>query len=465
MNRAPNNQVSSEPMMHRLPFHRTCRFSDFIWICLLWITGANADNHWQRFRGPGGRGIGSATADLPLEWNQDKNVAWVSDVPGWGWSSPIVQGNQVFITTVVNDEKINTPAKGLYLGQGVREPSKGLHHWLVISFDLESGKEQWRREAHTGVPSVPRHPKSTYAAETPVTDGERLYVLFGDLGLWCYSLDGEEIWHRKFQSKKTFFDYGAAASPVVHGDQVFVVYDNLEDSWIASFDCKTGEEKWRQARDEKRSWATPLVWENEERTELVVPGLRRNRSYSLDGELLWEFDGQMSSLVIPSPFAAHGMLYLASGYIGDSHRPTFAVKPGGKGDLVGDSSFEDSPWIQWYQPTASPYNTSQIVVDRFLYTLYDQGFLTCHDAISGEEIYGKKRLPRGASFTSSPWAVNDKLFCLSEDGETFVIQVGENYELLSENSLDELSLACPAFVNGKHLIRTASRLYCISKRD
>ena len=105
--------------MHRLPFRRTCRFSDFIWICLLWITGANADDHWQRFRGLGGRGIGSATADLPLEWNQDKNVAWVSDVPGWGWSSPIVQGNQVFITTVVNDEKINTPAKGLYLGQGV----------------------------------------------------------------------------------------------------------------------------------------------------------------------------------------------------------------------------------------------------------------------------------------------------------------------------------------------------------
>ena len=138
--------------------------------------------------------------DLPLEWNQEKNIAWVADVPGWGWSSPIVQGNQVFITTVVNDEKINTPAKGLYLGQGVREPSKGLHHWLVISFDLDTGKEQWRREAHTGVPSVPRHPKST--CEAPVTDGERLYVLSN--GTVVLSLDGEEIWHRKFLQENLF---------------------------------------------------------------------------------------------------------------------------------------------------------------------------------------------------------------------------------------------------------------------
>jgi len=154
---------------------------------------------------------------------------------------------------------------------------------------------------------------------------------------------------------------------------------------------------------------------------------------------------------------------LASGYVGDSHRPTFAIKPGANGRFAVDEPFEQSAEIAWYQPTASPYNTSQIVVKEYLYTLYDQGFLTCHNAITGEEIFGKIRLPNGASFTASPWSVNDKLFCLSEDGETFVIQVGPTYNLIGQNSLDELSLACPAVVNGKHLIRTATKLYCIGQ--
>jgi outer membrane protein assembly factor BamB len=173
----------------------------------------------------------------------------------------------------------------------------------------------------------------------------------------------------------------------------------------------------------------------------------------------------MSSLVIPSPFAANGMVYLSSGYVGDSHRPTYAIKPGGHGNLTEGESIETSPWIAWYQPTASPYNTTQIAVGKFLYTLYDQGFLTCHDALNGEEIFGKQRLPAGASFTASPWAVNDKLYCLSEDGETFVFQIGPEYKLLARNPLEELSLACPAVVRGKHLIRTASKLYCISEKD
>lgn len=443
--------------------HRPLRISVTILAWLLMSFNLLAQDRWPRFRGPEGRGVGKPNANIPIEWNREKNVQWTAKIPGLGWASPVVEGDRVFISTVVSDEENRSPAKGLYLGQGVREPSKGTHRWLVLCFDLNTGKELWRDEAHRGVPLIPRHPKSTYAAETPATDGEQLYVLFGDLGLWCYSLDGEKRWERRIEPRKTFFDYGAAASPVVHNDQVFVVYDNLEASWIAAFNTQTGEERWKVSRDEKRSWATPLVWKNELRTELVVPGLRRNRSYSLNGKLLWEFDGQMSSLVIPSPFPAHGMVYLASGYVGDSHRPTFAIKPGASGRFAENESYEQSDSIAWYQPTASPYNTSQIVVNEYLYTLYDQGFLTCHNALSGEEIYGKTRLPNGASFTASPWAVNDKLFCLSEDGETFVIQVGPTYNLIAQNALDELTLACPAVVNGKHLIRTATKLYCIGR--
>jgi len=419
-------------------------------------------DHWTRFRGEDGNSVAKDNANLPTRWNTTENVRWAIDLPGWGWSCPIVWGDKVFLTTVVSDEQNLVPSKGLYLGQGVRDPGKGIHHWLVYCFDLNTGQEIWKREAHTGAPQIPRHPKSTYAAETATTDGERLYVLFGDVGLYCYDLEGQLLWSHDIAPRKTFMDYGAAASPVVHDGQVFVVYDNLEKSWIASFDAKTGKELWKQDRNETHSWATPLVWQNEQRTEIVVPGKKFNRSYSLTGDLLWEFDGQMSNLVIPSPMSAHGMCYIASGYVGDAHRPTFAIKPGASGNITPEGDYTDSEFIEWYQGTSSSYNPSQTVYGDYLYTLYDQGFLTCHDARTGEQVYGKKRFSPSGSFTASPFAYNGYLFCLSEDGLTYVIKAGEEFEIVARNELDELCIACPAVVGDKVLIRTASKLYCLS---
>ena len=430
-------------------------------ICL--STAAAAENHWPRFRGPNADGVAPDNTELPTTWTNTENVKWVAEVPGWGWSCPVVWDDRVFLTSVVSEEENLTPSKGLYLGQGVREPAKGVHHWMVYCFDLNTGKEIWKHEAHSGQPQVPRHPKSTYASETPTTDGERLYVLFGDLGLYCYGLDGKPLWSQKIEPKKTFFDYGAAASPVVHDGQVIVVYDNLEDSWIAAFDAKTGDQRWRQARDETHSWATPLIWRNDLRTEIVVPGKNRNRSYSLDGELLWQFDGKMSNLVIPSPFAAHGMCYIASGYVGDRHRPTFALRPGASGEIAAGDDFSDSDYIAWYQGKSSPYNPSQIVYGDYLYTLFDRGFLTCHDATTGEEVYGKHRFSPSGSFTASPFAYNGHLFLLSEDGLTYVVKAGSEFEIVARNELDEFCIASPAIVGDKLLIRTASKLYCLTE--
>ncbi len=432
-------------------------------LTLTTIPVVNGVEHWSRFRGEDGNSVAKDNANLPTRWNTTENVRWAIDLPGWGWSCPIVWGDKVFLTTVVSEEQNLVPSKGLYLGQGVRDPGKGIHHWLVYCFDLNTGQEIWKREAHTGAPQIPRHPKSTYAAETATTDGERLYVLFGDVGLYCYDLEGQLLWSRDIEPRKTFMDYGAAASPVVHDGQVFVVYDNLEKSWIASFDAKTGKELWKQDRNETHSWATPLVWQNEQRTEIVVPGKKSNRSYSLAGDLLWEFDGQMSNLVIPSPMSAHGMCYIASGYVGDSHRPTFAIKPGASGNITPEGDYTDNEFIEWYQATSSSYNPSQTVYGDYLYTLYDQGFLTCHNARTGEQVYGKKRFSPSGSFTASPFAYNGYLFCLSEDGLTYVIKAGEEFEIVARNELDELCIACPAVVGDKVLIRTASKLYCLSE--
>jgi outer membrane protein assembly factor BamB len=439
-----------------------------LWLLLMTVGSVishklRADDHWPRFRGPNADGVAEDHDRLPLRWNETENVEWVVDVPGLGWACPILWGDHVFVSTVVSDEENDGPQKGLYLGQGVRTPAKGTHHWMVYCYDLKTGAVRWKYEAHTGQPKVPRHPKSTYASETPTTDGERLYVLFGDVGLYCFDYHGKQLWSHEIEPKKTFFDYGAAASPIVHDGQVIVLYDNLEKSYLASFDCETGNQLWRTERQESSTWATPFIWKNELRTEIVTCGRGKNRSYNLSGKLIWEFDGRMSNLVIPSPFAANGLLYITSGYVGDKSRPVFAIKPGAAGDisLLDDATSND--YIAWYQPQAGPYNPSPIVYGEYYYTLYDRGFLTCHDALTGEQVYGKQRFAPGASFTASPWAYNNRLFFLSEDGDTYVVEAGPEFKLLHSNSLDELCLSTPALSKEKLLIRTASKLYCITK--
>ncbi len=427
------------------------------------LTTIAAEANWPRFRGADGTGVAADDPRLPDTWSKTENVRWVTDIPGWGWSNPIVAGNKVFLTSVHSDDEYEKPQRGLYLGQGRQKPPESVHHWMVYCLDLDSGKILWKREAHSGPPAIPRHPKSTYASETPTTDGLRVYALFGDVGLYCYDLDGKPIWSHEIEPKKSALGYGAAASPIVHDGQVIMVYDNQEDSYIASLDARTGQQKWRTDRDNRSTWATPFLWKNELRTEIVAPGHHKIRSYDLDGELLWEFDGRMSNLVIPSPFAALGMLYITSGYIGDSHRPVYAIKPGATGDITPQDENMQSPSIAWYLPKAGPYNPSPIVYGDHYYTLHDRGFFTCHDARTGQQIYGRKRFPGGASFTASPWAYNGLLFCLSEDGDTYAIQPGPEFKVLRTNSLDELCIATPAIADGKLLLRTATKLYCIGK--
>lgn len=426
----------------------------------------SSQDNWTRFRGPAADGVTADDDRLPVSWDKSRNIKWFAEVPGWGWSSPIVWGNQVFVTTVVSDDEAanEAPKKGLYLGGGVRDPAKGVHHWRVLCFDLRNGKQIWNHEAHTGRPRVPRHPKSTYAAETPTTDGERLYVLFGDVGLYCYDLDGRQLWSHTIEPQKTMADYGAAASLVVHNGQVIMVYDNQEDSYIASFDAETGTPNWRTSRSEKSTWASPFIWQNDQRTEIVVCGKAKNRSYDLEGNLLWEFDGKMSNLVIPSPFAAHGLLYITSGYVGDAHRPVYAVRPGASGDISLADGESSNDFIAWYLPKAGPYNPSPIVYGDFYYTLFDRGFMTCHNALSGELVYDKQPFARGSSFTASPWAYNGHLFFLSEDGDTYVIRAGDKFEIVATNSLDELCMATPSVSQGHLLIRTLRKLYCISNQ-
>ena len=334
--------------------------------CVLFLfdSAAGQDN-WPRFRGADANGVVPDDPRLPDTWDQENNVQWKVTVPGRGWGSPIVWGDRVFVSAVHSDDDYESPKAGLYLGGGRGEPPDSVHHWMVYCLELGTGKILWKHEAHTGKPLIPRHPKNTYAAETPTTDGNRLYVLFGDVGLFCYDFEGNQLWAHLIEPKKAARGYGAAASPVVQGNQVIMVYDNQEESYIAAIDGATGKTNWTASRDEDSTWATPFVWEHEGRTEIVATGKNQNRSYSPDGELLWHFDGKMSVLTIPSPFAANGLLYITSGYFQDNKRPVFALRPGASGDITLGESETSNESIMWSLQKMGPYNTSPIVYDGF----------------------------------------------------------------------------------------------------
>jgi outer membrane protein assembly factor BamB len=296
------------------------------------------------------------------------------------------------------------------------------------------------------------------ASETPTTDGQRVYAYFGCLGLFCYDFNGTLLWFRSWGDYATRANWGTAASPVVHGERVYVVNDNEEKSFLTALDAKTGNEVWRVLRDEKSNWATPLVWQNEKRTELVTGGSNRVRSYDLDGKVLWELGG-MSSIHIPTPFATRDMLYLSSGFVVDRNKPLMAVRPGASGDISLKADETSNQNVVWCQKQAGPYNPSPILYGEYVYVLYDRGLLSCYEARTGKEIYAKTRIdPKVSAFTASPWAYDGKLFCLSEDGDTFVIQAGPEFKLLRTNRVDELCMATPAIARRSLILRTESQL-------
>jgi outer membrane protein assembly factor BamB len=415
---------------------------------------------WPQFRGTAA-GVAVDRPELPESWSTTENVRWKLDVPGLGWSSPVVTGDHVFISSVVSSQPEEKPRPGFYLGDWAA--SKAPHRWMIYDVDFTTGKIRWERSVSEAPPGQPKHLKNSYASETPVTDGERVYVYFGNTGLFAFDLNGTPVWSKPIGPFKTRNNWGAASSPALHGDRLYIVNDNDEQSFIAAFDKRTGREIWRVARKEGTNWSSPFVWENERRTEIVTAGSDRVRSYSTDGVLLWELSG-MSTITIPTPFSKHGLLFLCSGYVADAARPAYAIRPGASGDISLKPGETTNQFIAWSLPTGAPYNPTPLVYGDVYYTLLDRGFMTAHDARTGKEIYSRQRITTNASaFTSSPWAYNGKIFAMSEDGETFVMQAGPEFKVLRSNALDEMTLATPAVVRGSLLVRTSGKLYRITK--
>ncbi len=440
-----------------------------------------ATQQWPRFRGLQAGNVADDSV-LPDTWSETENIAWKIDIPGLSWSSPIVWDEHIFVTTAISaaEDEVQ-PIPGLY-DPGEHNgsvPASGEHRWMVFDIDFETGAVRWAKELHRGVPTITRHLKNSFASETPVTDGERVYAYFGSIGLIAaLDFDGKELWRKDIGTFNTMQGMATASSPALHEDRLYIVNDNTAQSFLTALDTATGEEVWRVERQEPgHTWATPFVWENHQRTEIVTAATGRVRSYDLKGTLLWELGG-MSLLTTPSPFASHGLVYISSGYPGGSLRPVYAIQPGAAGDISiyqgvasglqegfpGTRTYSRDDHVVWSYPLLGTYNTTALVYGDIYYTLLDRGFLTAHDAATGAEVYGRRRLEIGNGFTASPWGYNGKIFLLSEDGDTFVVKAGPEFEILHKNSLDEMSLATPAVAQGSVVLRTQSKLYRITRQ-
>jgi outer membrane protein assembly factor BamB len=437
-------------------------------------TVSAADENWPQFRGLKS-GVAADDAALPDTWSTTQNVAWKTAIPGRGWSSPVVWGDHVFVTTAINQNGADEQLKSIpsYTPRSFGGPMSGRdiggspdpHRWVLFDFDFATGKVRWERTIRTAAPADTKHQKNSFASETPITDGERVYAYFGNFGLFAFDMNGTPLWSKPIGPFKVRNGWWHASSPALHGSRIYVVNDNDDGSFIAAFDKRTGEELWRIPRDEGSNWTTPFVWENRERTEIVTAGTQRVRSYDVNGTLLWTLTG-MASIAIPTPVAGQGLLFITSGYPADQLRPVYAIRPGASGDVSLKNGEAANAFVSWSSPTLGPYNPSPLVYGGYYYTLFDRGLFSCHDAKTGKEIYGRQRIASDAGgFTASPWAYNGRIFALSEDGATYVLQAGPEFKVLGRNLLDEMTLASPAIAHGSLIIRTASKLYRIANQN
>jgi outer membrane protein assembly factor BamB len=408
--------------------------------------------HWPQFRGPDSNGL-AADAGRPDEWGLEKNLAWKVRVPGRGWSSPIVWGEKVFVTTAVQEEAPN---------KSDRRVRGGIYRWEVHCLDLATGRTLWKRVAARGEPRITTHQDNTYASETPVTDGRRVYAYFGMTGLYAYDLDGNLSWKKDLGAHPMRRDWGTSSSPLIYDGTLFLQIDSEGDSFLAALDAETGGEIWRVARDEGSNWSSPIIWTNKERTELVTSG-QRVRSYDpATGALFWELSiggGRCSA----SPTGDEERLYVGSEEREGGGGILFAVKAGASGDITPEDGATTSAGVLWSREKAAPAMASPLAYRGLVYALKRRtGIVTAHDPKTGEETY-KKRVEGAPGFWASPWASDGKIYCLDENGTTHVLRAGPEFEVLARNPIDEQSRATPAVTPGGLVLRGIEHLYRIRR--
>jgi hypothetical protein len=427
-------------------------------------TSAAAQN-WPSFRGANAAGTadGKPTA---VKWDAatGEGVAWKTPVEGIAVSSPIVWGNRVFVSTAIGSDT----KQGIRTGQyGDVEPiaDSSKHAWHLLALDKATGTVVWDKVAYEGVPKTKRHPKSSQASATPVTDGTVVIVSFGSEGLYAFDFTGKLLWKKDLGVLNAgwFFDpdyeWGIGSSPIIYKNMAIVQCDIQRGSFIAAFDTQTGKEIWRTQRDEIPSWSTPTILEVGGKAELVTQATTFTRGYDpMTGKELWKYSGN-SEIAIPTPIVGPGFVVITNGYRGV--QPIVALKPGATGDITLAKGETKNEHITWSTTRGGPYIPTPVIYGDYLYVLQNGGVFTAYKVATGEQVYQKRLGGTGGSFSASPVAADGKVYCTSEDGDVFVIKAGPEYQELAKNAIGEVLMATPAISDGLIIFRGVKHVIAI----
>jgi outer membrane protein assembly factor BamB len=406
---------------------------------------ADRSRFWAQWRGPLATGV-SKTANPPTEWSETRNIRWKIALPGRGSGTPVVWGDRVYITTAVSADGTTKAVANLS------------HKFIVMAIDRRTGKVVWEHVAKEEAAHEPGHPDNgTFASPSAITDGEHVIASFESRGIYAYDMAGKLVWQKDLGDKRMRNTFGEGSTPALHGRHLVVVWDHQGQSFITALDKRTGNELWRQPRQEIDTWFTPLVIEVNGRAQVVTGAMNRIQSYDLEtGEVVWHTAG-LTMNPIPSPVAENGMVFLMSGFRGNSLK---AIHIGqAKGDITG------TPAIAWTFDRDTPYVPSPLLYDGVLYMLKsNNGILTTFDAKTGTPHYALQRLDAVPNVFASPVGAAGRVYIPGREGETLVIRHGPKFEVLATNSLDDGFDASPALVDGEIYLRGYKSLYCIAEK-
>lgn len=433
-------------------------FAYMLSICCLMAADVNdvaAERYWPQWRGPLGTGV-APDANPPVEWSESKNIRWKIAVPGKGNSTPIVWGDRVFITTAVPYGAAVEPKPDTAPGAHDSVPVTHHYRFMILAISRREGKIIWQRTVHEEFPHESGHYTGSLASNSPVTDGERLFAFFGSRGLYCLDMDGELQWKTDLGDMQTLHGHGEGSSPALHGDTLVINWDHEGQSFVIAFDKRTGEQRWKVARDEVTSWATPIVVEHNGKPQVIISGTKRVRSYDLaTGRVIWECGG-LSRNVVASPVAGDGMVYAASSY---DRQAMLAIRlDGARGDITGTDQ------IVWSRIRGTPYVPSPLLYGGSLYFLrHYQRILFRVNAKTGEEQHGPFRLDGIRNVYASPVGAADRVYITDLDGTTLVISHGDVPRVLALNRLNDSFSASAAVVGRELFLRGQRNLYCIAE--
>ena len=398
---------------------------------LLALIGSGAvtrADDWPQFRGPSGQGH-SSEAGLPLAWSESQNIVWKAAVPGRGWSSPVVAGGRVWLTTSVNDK-----------GASLR----------AMAFDVASGREVVNVEVVRLRSADLSNPKNSHASPTPVVEGDRVYVHFGAQGTAALTTSGEIVWKARFPYES---QHGNGGSPVLYGDLLIFSCDGSPEAFVVALDKRTGKVRWRTSRRDPadQAYSTPLVIRVGDRDQLVSVGAYRAAAYDpLTGKEIWRVSYADGFSNVPRPVFGHGLVYIATGF----QQPSLiAVRADGAGDVT-------KTHIAWTLKRGAPLTPSPLLVGDELFVVNDGGIASCLDAKTGA-THWVQRL--GGAFSASPVFADGRVYFLSEDGTSTVLAPGKEFRKLAESTLDGAILASMGVSERSVFIRTMTHLYRVAQ--